>query len=351
MSLARRPFVQLEILPPGEELGDLAELLARAGLSDSSIKRYIGPALAWKRYCADHGQPMHDAPTITLLRWLDWRVRQSKSPKSALKMSLAAARFAQRGHCVVHNLEAVAYNPTSRVQLDAFMRSVTMNRSTPTRARPLRMDALISFVRKVRTKIPHGKGHRWARSVVLAERDACMAVIGWWGCMRSDDLARLEWSEITVVPEGVELNMKEGKTKQASIRALAERPDCPDICPLRALQRFRAEIACGEPRGLVFGLTTGDHVGRRLKRVFARCGVPRGYTSHSLRAGFATECSSQGITDSLVQAHGDWRSAQQHREYVRLGSLWRDTPTTRLTIREPKEVAAENLTLPDPDPS
>jgi integrase len=245
-------------------------------------------------------------------------------------MSLAAARFAQRGYCVVHDLEAVAYNPASRVQLDAFMRSVTLDRRTPTRARPLRMDALISFVRKVRATIPVGKGHRWERSVILSERDACMAIIGWWACMRSDDLASLEWSEVLTVPEGLELHLKERKTKEASTRALAERPDCPDICPLRAVQRFRAEIPSGEPSGLVFGLTTGDHVGRRLKRVFARCGVPRGYTSHSLRAGFATECSSQGVNDSLVQAHGHWRSAQQHREYVRLGRLWLDTPTTRL---------------------
>jgi len=116
----------------------------------------------------------------------------------------------------------------------------------------------------------------------------------------------------------------------AAVLALCEQQHAPALCPVHAMREMTRD---GWPEtGFVFGLGSGDHVGRRLRSLFARAGVPRGYTGHSLRAGFATECASQGVPDRLVQQHGRWRSVQQHAEYVRLGRLWADTPTTRVIV-------------------
>jgi integrase len=318
----------LSILPELAQDG-VAGLLARGGLRDSTIKRYLHAARSWTRYCEDRGELPHDASTATLLRWLDWRARGAQSPKSTLAMSLAAARWVQSAYCKVHGLECVPYTAQARVQIDAFIAAATLDKRTPRRARPLYLRELAALVERVRARPYAGRGVAYARAVSLAERDASLLVIGWWGALRADDLARLDWSHVQFAVQGVELHIPVSKTT-AAILALAEQPEAPALCPRRALRDLSGY---GWPdTGLVFGLASGDHVGRRLRSVFARGGIPQGYTGHSLRAGFATECAAQNVPDKLVQAHGRWRSVQQHAEYVRLGRLWQDTPTTRVQV-------------------
>lgn len=338
----RAPGVELAELVGGEDLDELQRELIRGGLRDSSIQRYLGVARAWKRYCADRHEPFWDASTMTLLRWLDWRVRQSQSPAAALKMSLAAARALQRGYSLVHQVEPVPYATRARVQLDAYARSCTMNRSERKIARPLHLDELDEVLRRLRSDDRTRWGVSLAQGTLLQARDAALLLIGWWGALRADDLARVELDDLHVAPLGLEIHLRASKTTHALL-ALAARPECPRLCPVEALRRLNMEReASGDawrkskrPKAfasseLVFNLVTGDHVGRRIANLFERYGLPKGYTGHSLRAGFATECALQNVPDKLVQHHGRWRSAQQHAEYVRMARLWTDTPTTRL---------------------
>ncbi len=324
MTLARR---QLSILPElyQADVDGVRALLARGNRRDSSINRYIAAACAWQVYCEDRGEKPWDASTSTLLGWLDWRVRNSTSPESCIRMSLAAARFLQDGYCHVHTVEAVPYTPKARVQLGVYVAAATLDRRTPTRARPLRLDDLITLVSKVRARVEVRRGVTFAQARALAERDAAMLLVGWWGALRADDIAALDNRNVEVNINGLRLELA-GKTERqhVAIIALAARHDSPELCPLAAIRRM-SEAGFTAPT--MFGLARPSHVGRRLKTVFARNGIPRGYTSHSLRAGFATECAAQGVPDHLVQTHGRWRSAEQHAEYVRLGRLWQDTPT------------------------
>jgi integrase len=284
------------------------------------------------RYCLDRGEPPHDASTRTLLAWLDHRVRNARSYSSAVKQSLAAARAVQRGLCFVHGLEAVPYTPSVRVQLDGFIRAVTMQREEPKRARALRLDDVDALVSKVRTTVQVRRGLSWCSALFNIDRDAALLLLGWWGALRADDIWRLRWEHVHFVPDGVELHLEASKTGQAIV-ALAERRDAEALCPVRALRHYLGALPGPvNVDARVFGFALAKHVGRRVQRIFDRVGLPRGYTAHSLRAGFATECSAQGIPDKLVQQHGRWRSAQQHAEYVRLGRLWLDTPTRLVTI-------------------
>lgn len=304
-------------------------MLVRGRCRDSSIKRYLGAARAWLRYCQDRGEAPHDASTALLLRWLDSRCRGSSSPASAIKMSLAAARFIQRGRCAVLGVEAIPYTPRARVQLDAWIGAATLHSSAAQMARPLRLDELGELVARVRSDLRTRRGVTRDQADRLVLRDAAMLLVGWWGALRADDLAALTWKHVVFVMQGIELHLPGGKTT-SSARALAKRDDRPDLCPRRAmLEWYSASPApCDEPR--VFALHTGGHVGRRIKQLFGRYDVPEGYSGHSLRAGFATECASQGVPDRLVQKHGHWMSVQQHAEYVRAGRLWLDTPTERI---------------------
>jgi integrase len=311
-------------LPDFPDDSEIVRMLIRGRCRDSSIKRYLGAARAWLRYCHDRHEEPHDASTATLLRWLDWRCRESSSPSSAIKMSLAAARFVQRGRCVVLGIECLPYTPRARIQLDAWTGARTVNTSVAQMARPLRLDELGELVAHVRSDRRARRAVSAARAEWLAMRDAALLLVGWWAAFRADDLARLRWEHVAMVVQGLELHIPASKTTSASL-ALAKRDDRPDLCPMRALRELGAR-----EEGSVFGLERGGHVGRRIKSLFARHGVPRGYSGHSLRAGFATEAASQGVPDRLVQNHGRWLSVQQHAKYVREGRLWLDTPTDRI---------------------
>lgn len=302
-------------------------MLVRGRCRDSSIKRYLGAARAWLRYCQDRGEEPHDASTALLLRWLDSRCRGSSSPTSAIKMSLAAARFVQRGRCAVLAVEAIPYTPRARVQLDAWIGAATLNSNPATMARPLRLDELGELVARVRSDLRTRRGVTREQADRLALRDVAMLLVGWWGAFRADDLASLEWGHVAFVMQGIEVHLPGGKTT-ASSRALGKRDDRPDLCPKRAMFEWSTNIGSSAQR--VFALHTGGHVGRRIKQLFGRYDVPEGYSGHSLRAGFATECASQGVPDRLVQRHGHWMSVQQHAAYVRAGRLWLDTPTERI---------------------
>jgi len=350
---------QLSIL---DELGlnvpsnaELAELLAAGRCKARSIKRYLGAVRSWMRYCIDRREEPHDASTATLLNWLDWRCRNSESPQSAIRMSLAAARFVQRGRCVVLGVDALPYTPKARIQLDAFKGAATLNASPSTMAKPLRLDELAELVAHVRGDVRPRRGVDVDKAEWLALRDAAMLLVGWWAAFRADDLARLEWSHCHWVMRGIELHIPFSKTTSALL-ALARRNDRPDLCPVRALATWKGYSQAPTIDGVtrrddqagVFGLETGGHVGRRIRALFARHNVPEGYSGHSLRAGFATEAASQGVPDRLVQLHGRWRSVQVHAAYVRSGRLWQDTPTERIAC--PTTTTADTQTSYDSQP-
>lgn len=321
-----------ELVPSGE-LGSIDADLARGGLRDSSIARYLGAARSWKRYCIDRQENYWNASTRTLIAWLDSRVRKSSSPASALKMSLSAARFMQRGHCATHDVEATPYTKSARMQLDAWCRTATMQRTVKRKARALRLRELDDVIRRIREDQHVRAGVSIERGTMLMERDIAMLLLGWWGALRSDDLARLDWSGVFVQPLGLELTLWQSKTSnEAAVLALASRPDCPRLCPVQALRRWRDAAWQGDPV-TVFDLASGNNAGRRMRHLFNRYGL-LGYSGHSLRAGFATECAAQGVPDKIVQAHGRWRTAQQHSEYVRLSRMWAETPTTMLKLPE-----------------
>jgi integrase len=325
---------QLDMFGATPAFPDVYESMARSGLRDSSLQRYSGAVKSWARYCDEHGEPMHDAQTITLIRWLDHRARESTAPKAAFELSLAAVRFVQRAHCITSGHESVPYTRRARMQLDAYARTICGDITLTKRARPLRLPELAHAVASARLRLYRNGCYKPSiSSEIRRERDALMLLLGWWGALRADDLAKIQLKNVVFVPEGLELTIEDDKTASGAVIAIAQQPEGFNVCPVRAFRRLLQL-----PHGLsdtdpVFGYSTGNHCGRRIKAVFDRIGLPKGYTSHSLRSGFATECASQGVPDKLVQSHGRWRSAQQHSEYVRLGRLWVDTPTTRLSVR------------------
>lgn len=309
----------------------IREQLTRAGLRDSSIRRYASAARSWLQYCADHEELPHEATTMTLVRWLDARCRGSRSPASMVRVSLAAARFVQRAASYETEQDPLPYTRHARSALDAYARTATLQAAPPRRARPMRLDLLARVVASVRSRVSPRRSVAWERARYLAARDSALLLACWWGALRADDAAQLAWGDVEHHDEGVLLTLQRSKTGAAKVACAAV--EARALCPRAALEEL-AEAAARvdlEANGPVFRLASGHHVARRIKTVFRAHGA-EGYTSHSLRSGFATEAASQSVPDRLVQLHARWSSAQQHSAYVRDGRLWLDTPTARISV-------------------
>jgi integrase len=305
-------------------------LLESSALSKATRKRYAGAARSWWAYSTDRGQEPHDADTGTLVKWLELRFRQSPSANE-VRMSLAAARMVQQAR---EGCEAAPYTRSARPALDhACKRLLRYTRDAKVRrADALRADGLVRVVRSARASIVR-RAVGPQRAAYFAYRDAALLLVGWWGAFRVDDLVRMDWTHVRVVPQGLEVRMPTSKTGAEVLCALAGQTP-REFCPVAALVDLRIFL---ESNGLfdehasVFELQR-KYMGARIGELCKRAGLRGYFTGHSLRSGFATESAAQGVEDRLVQRHARWKSDKTHALYVREGSLWNDTPTTRVRV-------------------
>jgi integrase len=297
------------------------------GRSKKTIKRYGGAVRSFQNYCNDRQVDPACADPHTLARWVASRFQQHPSA-TQITVSLAAARMIQKA--LPGGLEAVPYTRSAMPQLDALVNTLmrSENIADKKRARPLVAEDVRNLVRAARQiTVQKGRGGESARKT--AARDAALFLLGWWGGLRADELSRVEWTNLERVPKGYELRMRGAKNTRIQI-ALAEKPN-HEFCPVHAIEEYR-EVLFGSahPAGRVFPISP-NMVSKRVQVVAKRASLGKGFTGHSMRAGFATEASRQNVPDRLVMDHARWVSGSVHGSYVR-DDIWQKTPTLRMEL-------------------
>jgi len=332
--LRQLTIAETGVLESANQATRIRDMVRRAGLSDSSMKRYAPYIQSWETYCAFKGQSVWDASTETLLHWLDHQLRAHQTA-SHMALCLCAVRHAQRIYAPEDASEVVPYSRDSRPRLDAFIAEVMrLSGTEPTKqARPLRGRELQICVQHLRVNARTRRGVPYLRAMQLARRNAAALLVGWWGALRGAELANLQWDDVFEVDQGIELYLRTSKTGPAKV-ALCRQPR-PEDCPVIALNDWRRS-ALSDPLNadlthLVFQMTNFNVI-RLVRGVTRDAGVGTGYTGHSLRAGFATEAAAQGADDRDVMRHARWRSRGTHDRYVRTADLWEHTPTRTVIL-------------------
>jgi integrase len=180
-------------------------------------------------------------------------------------------------------------------------------------------------------------------------RDAALLLIGWNAGLRTDDLARLDITDIVVVPDqGLIVHLRRSKSDQtgagATLGLTAADESGDPLDPVPAWVRWRNRLAS-------HGLHTGpawrgiDRYGRRpratrmttksinliVTRRAADAGLKGDIGGHSLRRGMATSALAAGAPKDRVQQHGRWRSAASMNPYIDAAQLFdADNPTRYL---------------------
>lgn len=182
------------------------------------------------------------------------------------------------------------------------------------------------------------------RPTFLGIRDRAMLAVGWAGALRRSELVALDFEDIDFRTEGLVLTIRSSKTDQEGEGYQLGIPFSSDesFCPTKTLKhwidlaridegpiffrigtpgkKFHAEIE--EKRRL-----SARAVNLILKKRVSQAGFSKkGYSGHSLRAGFVTTASQQETPEYMIQAHTRHRTTKVLRGYMRDGNLFNSNP-------------------------
>jgi site-specific recombinase XerD len=179
---------------------------------------------------------------------------------------------------------------------------------------------------------------------VRGTRDRALILIGFAGAMRRSELVALDVDDVTVVAEGLRIQVRWSKTDQqgrAAVIGITYGSD-PRTCPVRA---WRAWLnAAGIDSGAAFrrrsryGQVTehrlsADYVLRLVKERATAAGFAAElFGAHSLRSGFATTAFRHGVPERRIMDQGRWTTTKSMHGYIQAGELFVDNPSARLGL-------------------
>ena len=165
---------------------------------------------------------------------------------------------------------------------------------------------------------------------VQAARTMALLAIGWAGAFRRSELVSLTWESVTWLDNGIEITLRCSKVDQAGAGFVKFIPLAyGDRCPVKALKHWQ-EIS-GDSEGFIFrpvnrhdqiadNPLTPHAVAQIVKRIVGLTGRdPELYSGHSLRAGFATAGTLQGIPSYQLMQQTGHKSEATLQKYIRIG--------------------------------
>ena len=249
---------------------------------------------------------------------------------------LSAITFAH----TVHDLP----DPTANARVLAVWEGIRRTHTTPpAQALPL-MPPLLHDVLDAcpTTRTSH---NRDPEPDLAGVRDRALLLVGFVTALRRSELAALDVAHLAEHPRGLVLSIARSKTNQTGGQpelVVVPQGANPQRCPVAALRTWLDAAAITD--GPVFrAVSKGNRaLDRRLhpesvnalvRNAIHRSGTDaRGYSAHSLRAGFVTHAHLRGATDRAIAHQTRHRSLATLGTYVRIHTAWDDNAATQLGL-------------------
>jgi integrase len=367
-----------------EELTGRAREFARGSRAATTWRVYEARWARFTDWCAEHGECPLPADPLTICRFLTdlaprWRPATPYDPSVAIVAGhvqvrpgarpttvagyLAAISVAHQGIATPTAPGSVATSASTGLAVDmgtasagvAATSAATVMATNP--ARHEMVGQVLAGIRRHPTVAPARRrtALRPADLTALLEplrpdesltdaRDAALLLLGWKAALRTDDLARLDLTDVVVSGEGLTVHLRRSKTDQTGAGdAIGITVSAPDdlLDAVRVWTRWRNRLAS-------HGLHTGpawrgiDRYDRRPRTTrlttkslaaiittrAAAAGLDGDIGGHSLRRGFATSALAGGASERAVQRHGRWRSPASMAGYIDEGQRFDDTNPT-----------------------
>lgn len=196
------------------------------------------------------------------------------------------------------------------------------------RARPLQLDVLNGVNDWLQGEITAAKQQGNQPLLLRHTRDHALLLLGFWRGFRADELVHLRIEHIEVSPgEGLTCYLPSSKGDRTLDGRIFRCPVLSRLCPVAAYEQWIS--VSGLTSGPVFrkidqwgriatdGLATNSVI-PLLRRLFTASGVdnPAGYSSHSLRRGFAGWARSNGWDLKDLMEYVGWRDIKSAMRYL-----------------------------------
>jgi integrase len=164
-------------------------------------------------------------------------------------------------------------------------------------------------------------------------RDRAVLLLGFAGGFRRCELVGLNYEDVVLVRQGLEITLRRSKTDQTGAgRKIGIPHGRGTRCPVVALEQWLS--ASGISEGALFKpIDRHQRVGQKRLSGEAVCLVvrervqeaginPRGYSGHSLRAGLATSAAQAGVSSWKIRQQTGHASDAMLARYIRDGELF-----------------------------
>lgn len=312
------------VLSGDPELAGRAAELADS-MPDNTERAYRGHIERFDRFCTDNGLDPWSPATVA--DYLAAMFDAKGNGPIALRQCATALRAAYR--CTGREDHHPSWAKVVRGAVKEWV-----ERGKPSgEALPLRMDTLHASARALRRE-----------GTPRALRDRALLLLGWSAGLRAAELLALNRDDVgpTVGGDGLEVRIRGTKTNRTTTEwAHLPARDEAATCPLAAWNEWdRARPASfgfnGEPAWLGTGRSgrlndkrlAGEHaVTRAIHRALVAADIEDpGYTSHSLRAGVATELAERGVGLQAIANVGRWKNVNTVLRYARRARAMKDSP-------------------------
>lgn len=179
-----------------------------------------------------------------------------------------------------------------------------------------------------------------------AARDRAVLAIGMSAALRRSELVAVTLSDVLLVPQGLQLTIRQSKTDRAREGVTIAIPEGQRIRPKALLLAWMDQVTASGTKQdrsaedlarlpLFRRLTRSDQLtnqpmsDRAVARLVQRCAAAAGYdptlfAGHSLRSGFLTEAANNRASIFKMQEVSRHKSVQVLSEYVRNAELFHD---------------------------
>lgn len=301
-----------------EQLVEAAGEYIDAAKSNATKKAYSSDLQCFSDFCALHHFEELPALPATVALYITELAEKGKAP-STISRRLTAISQAHKF--------ARLQSPTTSPEVIEVNKGIRRKKGVAQRqAKPL----VLSQLKKVLDAI---------RCSFLGRRDKAILLVGWAGALRRSEVVSLDCDDVSFVEEGMVVRISRSKTDQEGEGYKIGVPFGRDekYCPVKRLQHW-IDLAKIENGPLFFGIGTPGkkfHADVEHKRLSAQAinriickrmkdaGMSsKGYSGHSLRAGFVTSAAAAQIPEHMIQHHTRHRSAKVLRGYIREGGLF-----------------------------
>lgn len=188
---------------------------------------------------------------------------------------------------------------------------------------------------------------------LIAWRNTALLQIGFFGSFRRSELVAINFEHVNFVTEGVEILIPRSKTDQSGEGQICAIPYGDEIlCPPTALKIWceKANIQSGSIfKRVSKGNKVSDqaldanYISTLIKLMAKVCKLPdpEKYSGHSLRRGFATTASQQGISLSSIMQQGRWKHSGTAIGYMEEGTRFA-TNAAGIILNKRKESSGKN---------